>query len=210
VHWKTDELARSAHRGWIAGVTIVGVVMLLSACATPSGNAAAHPTAAPEEIYILRSIREQHEPVDGWCSSARTGFEPFPTDAERFFSFWSVRLRPEDGRVVETKDMRVAELRACFGATGERARQNFYAEVTLGSITFQGSGECLALRIDFPEAGLFPVRCQLVLSGLPPPYVGGLLTTNTMTSQVALGGDTDPPGYTQASIATIRLWQHRK
>ena len=194
----------------IAAVALVGVATLLSACTTPSGDTAAHPTAAPEEIYVLRSIREQHDPIDGWCSSARTGFEPFPTDAERFFSFWSLRLRPEDGRVVETKDRRVAELRACFGATNERARQNFYAEVTLGSISFQGNGECLAVRTDFPEAGLFPVRCQLVLRGLPPPYVGGLLTTNTMTSQAALGGDTDPPGYTQASIATIRLWRHQK
>ena len=207
MHRKTDKLARSPRGGSIAAAAIVGVVMLLSASATPSGNAAAQPTAAPEEIYILRSIREQHEPVDGWCSSARTGFEPFPTDAERFFSFWSLRLRPEDGRVVETKGMRVAELRACFGATSERARQNFYAEVNLGSISFHGNGECLAVGIDFPEAGLFPVRCQLVLSGLPPPYVGGLLTTNTMTSQAAFGGDTDPPGYTQASIATIRLWK---
>lgn len=87
VHRKTDKLARSPRGGSIATVAIVGVVVLLSASATPSGNAAAQPTTAPEEIYILRSIREQHEPVDGWCSSARTGFEPFPTDAERFFSF---------------------------------------------------------------------------------------------------------------------------
>jgi hypothetical protein len=28
-----------------------------------------------------------------------------------------------------------------------------------------------------------------------------------MTSKAAFGGDTDPPGYTQASIATIRLWR---
>ena len=202
--------ARSARCGWITAVATVGIVVMLSACATMSGNAPAHPMAALEEIYVLRSIREQHEPVEGWCSSTRTGFEPFPTDAERFFSFWSLRLRPEDGRVVEAKEMRVAELRACFGATSERARQNFYAEIKLGSMSFRGNGECLALRTDFPETGLFPVRCQLVLSGLPPAYVGGLLTTNTMTSQVALGGDTDPPGYTQASIATIRLWRQRK
>lgn len=39
------------------------------------------------------------------------------------------------------------------------------------------------------------------------PYVGGLLTTNTLTSRAAFGGDSDPPGYTQASIATIRLWK---
>jgi hypothetical protein len=118
-------------------------------------------------------------------------------------------LRPEDGRVVQTKDTRAAELRACFGATNERALQNFYAEIKLGSIAFRGHGECLAVKLDFPQAGLFPVRCQLVLSGLPTPYVGGLLTTNTMTSRAAFGGDTDPPGYTQASIATIRLWKSK-
>ena len=61
--------------------------------------------------------------------------------------------------------------------------------------------------LNVPEPGLFPVRCQLILSGLPAPFVGGLLTTNTMTSGAPFGGETDPPGYTQASIATIRLWK---
>jgi hypothetical protein len=186
---------------------IAGIALLLSACAAPSGATLPQATTAREEIYILRSIREPHEPAASWCASTRTGFEPFPTDAERFFSFWSLRLRPEDGRAVETKERRVAELRACFGATAERARQNFHAEVRLGALSFRGDGECLAVATDFPQAGLFPVRCQLVLSGLPAPYVGGLLTTNTMTSKAAFGGDTDPPGYTQASIATIRLWR---
>jgi hypothetical protein len=186
-----------------------GIVTLLSVCALSSGHAASQPAAAPEEIYVLRSIREQRAPAANWCASTKTGFEPFATDAERFFSFWSLRLRPQDGRVVETKDTRVAELRACFGPTSEPARQNFYAEVTLSAMSFLGHGECSALRVDFPEAGLFPVRCQLVLSGLPAPYVGGLLTTNTMTSKAGFGGDTDPPGYTQASIATIRLWRSK-
>jgi hypothetical protein len=167
--------------------------LLLSGCATPSGPATSSPAPAREEIYILRSIREPRQATAGWCSSTRTGFEPFPTDAERFFSFWSLALRPEDGRAVETKVRRVAELRGCFGATAERARQNFHAEIRLGALTFRGDGECLALATDFPQAGLFPVRCQLVLSGLPAPYVGGLLVTNTMTSKAAFGGDTDPP-----------------
>lgn len=180
---------------------------LLCVGATP--GIAAEPSAGLEDIYILRSIREQHQAADGWCASAKTGFEPFPKDAERFYSFWSLRTQPEDGKVVQTKAKRVAELRGCFGATAERPRQNFYAEIQLGSISFRGNGECLALKVDFPAAGLFPVRCQLVLSGLPAPYVGGVLTTNTMTSQAAFGGDTNPPGYTQASIATIRLWKSR-
>jgi hypothetical protein len=193
-------------RGSIAAAAIVGVVLALSTGAIPLGIAAAQ-QAALEEITILRSIREQHQPAEGWCSFAKTGFEPFPKDAERFYSFWSLGVRPEDGRVVETKAKRVAQLRGCFGATGEPPRQNFYAEIELGALSFRGNGECLAMKIDFPQAGLFPVRCQLILSGLPAPYVGGLLTTNTVTSRAAFGGDTDPPGYTQASIATIRLWK---
>jgi len=164
-------------------------------------------SAAKEDIYILRSIPEPREPTEGWCAATRSGFEPLPKNAERFFSFWSVRTNPEDGRVVETKAARVAELRACMGATPDRPRQNFYAEIKLGSISFQGKGECLALGLDFPEPGLFPVRCQLVFSGLPPPYVGGQLTTNTMASRAGVGGASDPPGYTQASIATLRLWR---
>jgi hypothetical protein len=51
--------------------------------------------------------------------------------------------------------------------------------------------------------------CQLDLTGLPPEYVGGQLTTNTLQSRTTLGSDTDPPGYTQPSIATIRLWKKR-
>ena len=192
----------------IAAVSLVGAVLTLSACAVaPKGTLA--PDSALEDIYVLRSIREQQVPATNWCTLSRTGFEPFPADAERLFSFWSVRSRPEDGRVVDAKLAHVAELRACFGPTQERARQNFYAEVQLSGVSFRGNGECLALMIDFPEKGLFSVRCQLILSGLPAPFVGGLLTTNTMTSTASFGGDTEPPGYTQASIATIRLWRAR-
>ncbi|WP_421994947.1 hypothetical protein [Reyranella sp.] len=180
---------------WIAGA---GLALPASASDEPL-----------EEIYVLRSIREPWPPTDGWCSRSRTGFEPFPTDAERFFSFWSVRSQPEDGRIVDAHQARVAELRGCFGPTGDRARQNFHAEVRLGPLSFHGTGECLALGIDVPEPGLFPVRCQLVLDGLPAPFIGGLLTTNTMTSRAPFGGESQPAGYTQASIATIRLWRAR-
>jgi hypothetical protein len=191
-----------------AVTAIIAVCTTLSACAAKA-RTASPPDSALEEIYVLRSIREPQPPIADRCAASRTGFEPFTTDAGRFFSFWSVRSRAEDGRVVDAKQARVAELRGCFGPTEDRARQNFFAEIELGGISFRGRGECLALGIDVPEAGLFPVRCQLVLSGLPTPYVGGLLTTNTITSRASFGGDTDPSGYTQASMATIRLWKAR-
>jgi hypothetical protein len=189
------------------GLMVAAATVLLAGAALAQNPSTSN--GSLEDIYALHSVRGPHEPEANWCSAGKTGFEPFTTDAERVFSFWSLRSRPEDGRVVDAKAARVAKLRACFGPTSERARQNFYAEVQLGSISFHGKGECLAVMTNFPETGLFPVRCQLMLSGMQAPYVGGLLTTNTMTSKAPLGGETDPTGYTQASIATIRLWKAR-
>jgi hypothetical protein len=163
---------------------------------------------ASEDVYLLRSIRESQPVGAEWCTPERTGFDPFQADAERSFSFWSLQSRQEDGKVTDAQARRVAALRGCFGPTGERTRQNFYAEIQLGTLLVQGRGECLAVGLDFPEEGLFPVRCQLVL-GKAAPYVGGLLTTNTLTSKAPFGGIIDPPGYVQASIATIRLWKDR-
>jgi hypothetical protein len=187
----------------------VGLAAGLSACATPSGSVSTQPVASVEELYVFRSIREKHEPVANGCAADKTGFEPFPADAARFFSFWSVQLERESGRVLQPKNTRTAELRACFGPTAERARHKFHAQIELGAKSFRGDGECSAVNLDFPQAGLFPVHCWLVLSGLPAPYVGGLLTTNTLTSRAAYGAESDPPGYTQASLATIRLWKSK-
>jgi hypothetical protein len=198
-------MMRNTVRRLIVASSIAGAVMTMSSC-TPARSVST-PDAALEDIYILRSIREQQSLVVDGCPASKTGFEPFATDAERFFSFWSVETRTDDGGVVDARHTRVAELRGCFGPTQDLARQNFYAEIRLGVISFRGRGECLALMSDFPATGLFPVRCQLILSDLPAPFVGGLLTTNTMTSGARFGGDTEPLGYTQASIATIRLWK---
>ena len=208
-HWSGACVASSTGYCLATVAAIVAAVAAVLALPTMFGGGASAQDTALEDIYVLRSIREQQSPAPGWCASSKTGFEPFAKDAERFFSFWSVRSQSGDGKVVDAHDKRVAELRGCFGATDNRARQNFYAEIELGPISFRGKGECLALMIDFPETGLFPVRCHLILSDLPAPYVGGLLTTNTVTSKAAYGGDTVPAGYTQASIATIRLWKAR-
>jgi sugar lactone lactonase YvrE len=202
----TTGATETADRLYIHSLHAKGIGWLKPPAAAPAAQAAA--ASAVEEIYVLRSIREPHEATEGWCSAEKTGFAPFPQDAERFFSFWSLE-QGEDGKVLNAKKARAAELRACFGATEERARQNFYAEISLGALSFKGKGECLAVGIDFPEKGLYPVRCLLELEGFPAPYVGGLLTTSTITSQAPSGGESNPPGYTQASIATIRLWKSR-
>jgi hypothetical protein len=86
---------------------------------------------------------------------------------------------------------------------------NFYAEGVIAGVPATGKGKCTAIAADFPEPGITSVRCFLVLSNLAPPYVAGVLTTNSVTSREPIGDRSDPPGYTQPSIATIRLWRKR-
>jgi hypothetical protein len=76
-------------------------------------------------------------------------------------------------------------------------------------VSVVGRGECRPTKPDFPEAGITLFACHLDLTGLPPEYVGGQLTTNTLQSRTLLWSDTDLPAYTQPSIATIRLWKRR-
>jgi len=181
--------------------------LLLAGCAMKQVAAPSSLLNAREEIYVLRSIREPQPSNSGWCTQERTGFAPLPVDADRKFTFWAVQTQPSDGKVVNAKANRATEVRVCFGPTNDRSVTNFYGEGTIGGMPYVGAGDCRMVAADTPEKGLVLLRCVLTLRGLPAPYVGGMLVTSTMGSKVALGDETDPPGYTQSSIATIRLWK---
>ncbi|HEY4041068.1 MAG TPA: hypothetical protein VGM32_04385 [Rhodopila sp.] len=158
-----------------------------------------------EEIYIGRSVRESRIAPTEYCSQARTGFDS--AIFEDRYSFRSTATRAADGRVVDANVQTIGSLHACFGPTANPANSSFYAEGALGGVSFTGNGECHMVRADFPERGLYPFRCFLDLTGLPADYAGGELTTNSIVSRNTLGPETDPPGYSQSSIATIRLWR---
>lgn len=160
-----------------------------------------------EDIYIARSMRESQVTPTEFCRQARTGFGN--ATLEDVYSFRSTITRASDGLMTDTDVNTVGRLRACFGTTSDPATLNFYGEGVLGSVTFTGRGECLAVKQDYPEPGLVVARCFLELRDLPSGYVGGQLTTNTMRSRNVTGETTDPPGYTQLSIATVRLWKRR-
>lgn len=53
------------------------------------------------------------------------------------------------------------------------------------------------------------LRCASELRDLPTAYIGGQLTTNSLTSRAALGDRTEPDGYIQSSLVIIRLWRKR-
>ena len=122
---------------------------------------------------------------------------------------WAVAVRPGDGRITDAKVNKVGERHACSGSTTDPKVVSFFTEGRVAALSFTGSGNCLGLRPDFPERGITSFRCFLELRDLPAPYVGGVLTTNTVLSRADLGDVSDPPGYVQPSIATIRLWRTR-
>lgn len=169
-------------------------------------RAAPTPNRQVEEIYVSRAVRDSRTTTPtAFCNQTRIGFGR--TLFEDRFSFRSIQTRPTDGLVVNTDVQTIGNMRVCFGETGNAATLSFHAEGTLSAVTFTGNGECLTVKRDFPESGLTVMRCFLELGNLPVGYVGGQLTTNTVLSRSVVGPISDPEGYAQPSIVTIRLWK---
>ena len=159
-------------------------------------------------IFVARSVRESRIPATEFCSAARTHFSK-PSVFEDRYTFHSIATQAADGKVVNTDAGTIATARACFAGAAEPGSDGFYLESTFGGASFVGYGDCIFGPDNFPEPGIRNLRCHLDLGGLPASFVGGELTTNTMVSRTLLGNVTDPPGYTQSSIATVQLWRRR-
>lgn len=160
-----------------------------------------------EEIYVLRSVREKRSKPAVTCSNAATGIND--PGWEDHYSFRSIAVRSVDGRVLDTDVKPAGIIDACFGRTPDPTLFDFYGEFAVNGIAGKARGTCHALRNDFPEAGINLFGCMFALSDLPPPYTGGQLTTNSVSSKQLFGLESVPAGYTQVSIATIRLWKPR-
>ncbi len=187
----------------------VGIVSYSTASAGPVQDAGtASKAASPvEDIYVARSMRVGRSTVPtGFCAESRSGFGNAAFEDQ--YTFHSTAVRGSDALVTDTNVATVGRLHACLGSQ-DKSVYGFYVEGALGSVTFTGRGECRTIKPDYPEAGMRETGCFLQLTDLPAGYVGGYLTTSTLGSRAALGDRSDPPGYTQNSIATIRLWKQR-
>lgn len=190
---------------WVLGV-LLGSHFLAHAQGAREIDRSKH-SAYEEEIYVARSVREARVAATEFCAKSKTGF-----DADFFedqYTLRSVASSASDGRVVNANVRRIGTGHACFGRTANRAILNFYLDLQLGKTTLRGIGDCRETNSDFPETGIIVWRCFLELSDPLGKYIGGQLTSNTVSSLKALGTETDPPGYVQSSIATIRLWKKR-
>ncbi len=139
------------------------------------------------------------------CAQGKTGFKSTLEDRYTFRAIASTAA----GRITDRNVKTIGSAHRCIGPTGDPAVSNFYSELHLGRTALNGIGDCRQTKSDFPERGLRAAHCLLALSDPNGEYVGGQLTSNTMTSLKLLGVGSDPPGYVQPSIATIRLWKKR-
>jgi hypothetical protein len=192
--------------------TLLIVLSGSSACTSvPSQTAQAVSLPASsgvEDIYVVRSVRQTRVSPTKFCDAVKTSFDNL--NAEDEYAFRSVATRTSDGLITDASVQTVGTIRACFGPGSDPNVLNFYGEGQLSGVSFTGRGDCRQTR-EQPESGLSLAQCFLDLGKLPEPYKGGRLTSNTVTSRNNLIGEkTDPPGYVQSSIATVRLWKRRE
>lgn len=200
---------RGRSLGLLAAVanTASGTALGQAEEAAPKAGDAPVNASAVEEIYILRSVRETRSEPSPDCATARTKVSDPAWEDQ--YTFHSVATRAADGRVVDDDAAPVGSIRACFGRTADPAVFELYGDLVVNGIAGKAFGKCTNQRSDFPETGVRLFACAFALFDLPAPYVGGQLTTNSVSTADLFGTRSNPPGYTQVSIATIRLWKPR-
>jgi hypothetical protein len=186
---------------------IAFVLTTLSAVQVTRAEDAQPATSPVEELYVLRSVRESRAQPSDTCAASRSKLqEPAWEDQ---YTFRSIATNADDGRVLNTNVKSVGSIRACFGKTKDPEVLELYGEVSVNGIAAKAFGKCNTAKRDFPEKGVNLFACLFELFDLPPEYVGGQLTTNSLSSSELFGTESKPAGYTQVSIATIRLWKKR-
>ena len=128
---------------------------------------------------------------------------------EDHYTFRSVATDPSSSRIVNADAAKAGSIRACFGRTAEAGVLELYGELEVHGITGKAFGTCRTTKTDFPEQGVNLFACAFELFDLSGGYIGGQLTTNSLSSGELFGTSSKPDGYTQVSIATIRLWKKR-
>ncbi|MBR1134839.1 MAG: hypothetical protein E6614_05660 [Bradyrhizobium sp.] len=159
-----------------------------------------------EEIFVARTVRHGRVVPSDFCAPTKTGFAPALEDQ---LTIHAVTVRQSDGRMTDTGEKSIGELRVCIGQAMDPTLLGTYTEGQLNGIAFNGVGDCRLVRGNQPEEGLLTHRCFLALSGLPEPYVGGFLISSSLYSRTPFGPESSPPGYAQAGIVIIRLWRKR-
>ena len=187
-------------RRFAAATLVLGLLPPVSAQGPTAGNV--------EDLVVARLVRTSRFTPTDFCAAVRTAFAQ-PATIEDRYELKAVATDVATGRVIDASGAAVGTLHACYGPTADVRIYSFFGDGEIKGVAMIGRGQCRVTRRDFPEAGISTFSCQLDLMPLTSAYIGGQLTTNGLGSRAVLGPDTSPAGYTQTSIATIRLWKRR-
>jgi hypothetical protein len=155
-----------------------------------------------EDIYITRNIRVSRTAPTNFCAGAG-----FTAQFEEVYEYHAAAT-DRSGSMTSTDPKVLGQLRACLVTSGP-ASALLYGKGTLNGVTFTTRGPCV-FRRDSPVSGFIVARCSEELEDLPPPYVGGQLVTNALSSSTPVGPDSSPPGYVQSGVSIFRLWRGAK
>jgi hypothetical protein len=190
---------------WATPILFVAFHVPTAAAQEPGSGPA---RSGVEEIYIARTlVQSRLASLTPECAQERVGFAG--ATVEQQFTLHSVTTRSDDGLLTNTKQNTIGHAHGCLGPSGDPLKINFFLEGTIGAIPFKAIGDCRWAMPDQPEPGIRFLSCFLPLGDLPEGYVSGYLTSSSISSRQAVGEVSDPFGYLQSSIATIRLWRRR-
>lgn len=187
------------------------MIVLFTLCA-PAATAQ-QPSSGPtgigvEEIYIARTVVQSRVTPTPECAQDKVGFAG--ATVEQQFTLHSVTTGSKNGLLTNAKENTIGSAHGCVGPSGNPLAINFYLEGVIGPIRFKATGDCRWAMPDHPEPGIRFLSCFLPLRDLPEGYVSGYLTSSSISSLQGVGETSDPSGYLQSSIATIRLWKRRE
>lgn len=186
-------------------IALVSLTLLaVMGVATASAEQARPGDSDVEEIYVLRSLRETRVTPTEFCSPLEA-----PT-SEDYYTFHTLGLDAQTGRAASFSASSVGYIRGCFGKGANPSDILFYGEFEANGVKGKARGDCKSGPPEFPEQGLRLFACYFLLSDLPASYAGGQLTTNSVNSKNITGETSDPSGYIQVSVATMRLWKKRQ
>jgi hypothetical protein len=193
-------------------ITLATLALLAAAMPMPALHAAGTQSsykeevrAGLEEIFVFRTTRTQHQSgKTPACAAA-----PFESASEDYYDLWSIELRSNDARVVDTHQKEVGGFTACFSRLVQNNPLLMYARGKTAGISWAGAGECVALNSQPPVRTVVAFTCRLNLTSLPAAYSGGFLVSSTLAP--FLPHSQDPrahvPGYLSTSIVTMRVWK---
>jgi hypothetical protein len=164
------------------------------------------PLGSVEEVYIFRSIRTVRVvgPEAAELCRSRVEFTSFAHDTSDLVA---MTVGP-NGLVTEPKVKVIGTLVTCTGRTINPDVFDFYGEGEINGIRFKGGGDCVRYA-DAPLMGANSVQCRNRATVLNEGYVGGLITSNSLTPTDASPTGTIPPGYLGTSVAVARFWKRR-